>query len=340
VRSNYQGVVDRDESGIAYNAKTPVDRADRWYDPRFQAWWIHENPRFPWMARPLMGVRTTAWTFDGVAGGEIARTWDTSPFIASRTRTTSHTVSATLTVPRGFGYLPARWEGVRVAEGMYSTSTRLWRAKWPQLATLSVAAGDRFGGGLSSKPYGRIEASISGVRASRPDSANVTSLRVYAGGVTRDTPLQRAIFLSSRDPYQTLFNHFVRPEDGVLSPARANTVPLGGGGLRGFGQDLATRSVASINLEQGRRLVSVMSGSRPLAIWGTLFVDGGASRTDAIGDAGAGVMLRGWLFDRDVRVRVDLPVWVSTPYRTAAGRHDRRDAIAYDHVQLTLGSFW
>jgi hypothetical protein len=223
---------------------------------------------------------------------------------------------------------------------MYSTSTRLWRAKWPQLATLSVAAGDRFGGGLSSKPYGRIEASISGVRASRPDSANVTSLRVYAGGVTRDTPVQRGIFLSSRDPYQTLFNHFVRPEDGVLSPARANTVPLGGGGLRGFGQDLATRSIAAINLEQGRRLVSVMPGSRPLAIWGTLFVDGGASRTDAIGDAGAGVMLRGWLFDRDVRVRIDIPVWVSTPYRTAAGRHNSRDATASDHVQLTLGSFW
>jgi hypothetical protein len=178
------------------------------------------------------------------------------------------------------------------------------------------------------------------VRASGPDSANVTSLRVYAGGVTRDTPLQRGIFLSSRDPYQTLFNHFVRPEDGVLSPPRANTVPLGGGGLRGFGQDLSARSVASINLEQGRRLVWVTPGPRPLAIWGTLFADGGMSRNDALGDAGAGVMLRGWLFDRDIRVRVDLPVWVSTPYRNAAGRRTSRDTIAPDHVQLTLGSFW
>src|SRR6476661_8372132 len=163
-RSNYQGLIDRDEAGLVYDAKTPVDGADRWYDPRFQAWWIHENPRLPWMARPLMGVRTTAWTFDGVAGGEIAKTWDTSPFIASRTRTSSRSLSATLTVPRGFGYLPARWQGVRVAEGMYSTSTRLWRTAWPQLVTTSVAAGDGFGGGLSSKLYGRFEIALSGLK--------------------------------------------------------------------------------------------------------------------------------------------------------------------------------
>lgn len=342
-RSNYQGVVDRDESGIVYNAKTPVDRAGRWYDPRFQAWWIHENPRLPGMARPLMGLRTTAWTFDGVAGGEISKTWDTSPFISSRVRTSSRTVSATLTVPRGFGYLPARWEGVRVAEGMYSERTRLWRARWPQLVTMSVAVGERFGGGLPGKPYGRVEVAMSGARWWRADSASLTSLRAYAGEATGEAPLQRKIFVSSRDPYQTLFNHFVRPEGGVLARERAATVPLGGAGLRGFVMDANTRSIAAVNLEQGRRLVEITPGPRPLAIWGSLFADGGVARSTALGDAGAGVMLRGWLFDRDVRLRLDLPVLVSDGQgELYAGRGARAAGgnLRWDRPQLTLGSFW
>ena len=343
VRTNYQGIVDRDETGVVFNSKNPVERAGRWFDPRVQAWWIHENPRLPGMARPLMGVRTTAWTFDGVAGGEIAKTWDTSPFVMSRVRTSSRTLSATLTVPRGFGYLPARWQGVRVAEAMYGTSSRRWRAKWPQLVTMSLAAGDRFGGGLPDRPYGRIEIAMSGTKASGADSAYINSYRAYLGAVREGAPPQRGIFLSSRDPYQTLFNHFIRPSGAILAGEHIATVPLGGAGLRGFKPEAGAAEIAAFNFERGRRLVDITPGSRPLAVWGTLFADVGATRRDPIGDAGAGMMLRGWLFDRDVRVRVDLPVWVSDrfwPIPGTLGPYAAGDNFRFDRVQLTLGSFW
>ncbi|HET9004184.1 MAG TPA: hypothetical protein VFN39_09335, partial [Gemmatimonadaceae bacterium] len=343
VRSNYQGIVDRDESGLVYNAKTPVSRADRYADPRFEGWWIHENPRLPWTARPLMGVRTTLWTFDGVAGGEIAKTWDTSPFVTSRVRTSTHTLGATLTVPRGFGYLPARWDAVRVAEATYSTSTRLWRPGWPQLMTISVAGGTGLGKGAAGSGYARLEAAVSGVKAWGADSTNISSLRAYAGAVGSAAPLQRRIFASARDPYQTLFNHFVRPEGGILTRDQVATVPLGGAGLRGFDPAASVDEIGALNFEQGLRLVTITPGSRPLAIWGTLFADGGATRHDPLGDAGAGVMLRGWLFDRDVRVRVDLPVWVSNSRgRIGEGTatYALGDNVQFDRVQLTLGSFW
>jgi hypothetical protein len=180
------------------------------------------------------------------------------------------------------------------------------------------------------------------VRASAGDSANITSARAYVGAASDGAPAQRSIFASSRDPYQTLFNHFVRPEGGILSRDHVRSVALGGAGLRGFDPAATAREIGALNVEQGRRLLTITAGARPLAIWGTLFADGGVTRDDPLGDAGAGVMLRGWIFDRDVRVRVDLPVWVSDSFGQTNHdpAHALGDNIRFDRVQLTLGSFW
>ena len=127
-------------------------------------------------------------------------------------------------------------------------------------------------------------------------------------------------------------------------------MPLGGAGLRGYDAAVAVGShIVALNAEQSARLVSITSGPRPLAFWGTLFAGGGATQSRTLADGGVGVMARGWLFDRDVRVRVDLPVYVSEPL-FAGGRSAffgrRRNPSqptgrwAADRVQLTLGSFW
>ncbi|HEX2781244.1 MAG TPA: M1 family metallopeptidase [Gemmatimonadaceae bacterium] len=355
-RTNYQGLVDRDELGVVLNRVAPGHRgAYDWISsPRVQLWWIHENPTIPWRGRPLMGLRTTAWTLDGAAGGEISYSRDASRFYFVRGTRTNRSVGITYTAPRGFGYLPDRWEDARVGELKADQTIRFARARWSPEVGVSVAAGvarRNFSGTSKTDGYGRGEAWVRGARPFGRDSAAILSLRGFVGGATNSTPGQRRIFLGARDPYQTLFNHFVRPRGGLLAPEHVATVPLGGAGLRGYDPALtAGDPVLALNVEQGMRIVPFALGSRPLALWLTGFAD--VAQQDGLtasplADAGLGVMLRGWIFDRDVRVRLDMPLYVRHG-ELAAARHGLLDGVTQgsvndvstSRVQLTLGSFW
>ena len=353
-RSNYQGLIDRDELGIVINREAPGEPSDYGLSPRFQAWWVHENPTLPWRGRPLIGLRTAAWTFDGAAGAELSYSWDASRYYFARTVSTARSIALTFTAPRGFDYLPDRWDNARVAELQLDQTTRFWRARWKPELGVSLAGGAQRSYVQSEldqrATYARGEAWLRGSQPFGRDSGAVFSLRAYAGGSTRRTPLQRKTFVSSRDPYQTLYNHLIRPRGGILTDDGVATVPLGGAGLRGYDPTVAVGShIVAVNAEQSARLVSITSGSRPLAFWGTLFADVGTTQSRTLADGGAGVLARGWLFDRDVRVRVDLPFYVSEPQlgggRSALfgrGRDPSRSAGRWtvDRVQLTLGSFW
>ena len=354
-RSNYQGIIDRDELGVVVNRDAPGHRSESGLTPRLQAWWVHDNPTLPGLG-PVIGLRLAGWTFDGAVGGELSYGWDASPYIYSRTVSTSRSIGLTYTAPRGFGYLPDRWEPSRVVELHLAQSNRFWRLPWKPLLSASIGIGgvrrpELPDTGLSpiistwgdEGGYARWEASLAGSHAAGADSARVLSLRLYVAGATDLTPLQRRTFLSAADPYQTLYNHLVRPTGGILTREHVATVPLGGAGLRGYDPAITTSTAAAaVNLEQGTRLVALSRGSRPLAIWGTAFADVAAARHDLLGDAGVGVMLRGWLFDRDVRVRVDLPAWLSDPSAAAnpTGTSSDATSLRFDRVQLTLGSCW
>ncbi|MFL5560444.1 MAG: M1 family metallopeptidase [Gemmatimonadaceae bacterium] len=356
LRSSYQGLVDRNELGVVVNRDIPGARSSPGVPPSLQAWWIHENPTLN--GRPLIGLRTALWTFDGAKGGEISYQWDASPYIYARTITTNRSIGATFTAPRRFGYLPDRWESAHVYELQLAQTSKFWRLPWKPLLSANIGIGGvkrpelpesllaPFGGTWGDQGgYARWEASVAGLRATGSDSVRVLSLRLYTSGSTSLTPLQRRPFLASRDPYETLYNHFVRPTGGILTRKYVRTVPLGGAGLRGYDPAFATRSsTIALNAEEGARLLALSSGSRPLAIWGTAFVDVAALQHDYPGDAGVGVMLRGWVFDRDVRVRVDLPIWVADPALAAGATTGNglpaRKAVRFDRVQLTLGSFW
>lgn len=352
-RSNYQGLVDRDEIGVVFNRRAPGHHSEYGLSPRAQAWWIHENPTLPGRARPLTGLRTAAWTFDGAAGADLSYGWDASRYLFARTTSVARSLGVSFTAPRGFGYLPARWQPARIGEARAEQTMRFWQARWrPQLAVSLGVGGQRtrYVGVTQQGWYGRGELSLGGAQAFGTDSAAVLSVRGYAGGSTDRTPVQRKTYVGSRDPYQTLFNPFIRPRGGLLSDANLPAVALGGAGFRGFDPGVAVGSyVFALNAEHGTRLVPLARGSRPLAIWGTLFGDVGATRIRRLGDAGAGVMLRGWVFDRDVRVHVDLPIFVSDPI-FAGGRYSALgpryrashadDRVRFDRVQVTLGSFW
>jgi hypothetical protein len=82
------------------------------------------------------------------------------------------------------------------------------------------------------------------------------------------------------------------------------------------------------------------------ALWLNLFGDvatgrfgAGAARPDdtrTLWDAGAGLALRGMLYDRPVAVRVDLPVVASDPEVAVAGREGRVRA----RVVFSVSDLW
>jgi len=146
-------------------------------------------------------------------------------------------------------------------------------------------------------------------------------------------------WLDARDALSA-YDHFIRPRGAFLGRIIGPTVPLGGAGLRGFDPAVAVQSsIVALNAEQAIRLKSLTSGTQPLAVWGTLFADGGVMRGGWIADAGAGLMLRGWVYDRDVRLRIDVPAIRKAPLLIAGTPSPRRDRGIGD-LQLTLGSFW
>ncbi|NUQ21178.1 MAG: hypothetical protein HOQ09_09480, partial [Gemmatimonadaceae bacterium] len=359
-RSNYQGVVDRDESGVVFTTDRPAAAAghvsSNWYGEGAHLWAIHENPTIPWKGRPLMGLRTTAWTFDGAAGGEVSYSWDASRFLYARTVSTTRSIGVTYTAPRGFGYLPARWEAARIAELKFDETSRQWRGAWSPQVGISIAGGLARSDARTSRsnePYGRGELWVKGGKAFGVDTAGFLSARAYLAHSTANMPYQRRIFISARDPYQTLFNHFVRPRGGLLAPEHVATVPLGGAGLRGYDPGMAGDGMIALNLEQGVRALSLAAGQRPLALWATAFVDAGMPRggvlyslDNPLGDAGVGLVLRGWIYDRDVRVRLDAPFYVRYGKLAAARREFTPGTFGRPYrdfasrVQLTLGSFW
>jgi hypothetical protein len=348
IRSGYQNVVDRDELGITRTSRArpvstifganPEEKGlaftrpvpslgipslavrfskphGNWL-PRTPFWWSHENPRLPLRNRPVIGLRFGAWSLDGVAGGELTYGWDASPFYFSKTRTTRRTLQATLMAPERFGFLPARWEDVTTAELRFAETTRLWTKFSPRLSySLSGGYAGARPNGTPRKNYARGTAALQFVRF-RSDSGVAASLRLFGGGSTDATPLQRRVYASSQDPYETFSSNFVRPAGGLLAEPDAHYVPLGGAGIRAFDQRLPVRTVGAANAELGMRLGTLARTPRALTLWASAFGDAGQARMlDRRGlflaDAGVGLSLRGWFYDREVRLRVDAPLVVT-----------------------------
>jgi hypothetical protein len=163
---------------------------------------------------------------------------------------------------------------------------------------------------------------------------DVGFLRLYAA-YAEHAPIERQVFASAADPTSTFTNHFWRPLGGPLAPsvpkysasaaslayyrtlADGHYLPLGGAALRGYDPLVALGSVVAVNAEQAHRLHVFGAQGRGPALFASVFGDAGLPRmahrvsADALlADAGAGLSLRGMLFDRDVRVRADFPLYV------------------------------
>jgi len=181
---------------------------------------------------------------------------------------------------------------------------------------VGLASGMLPSGQELSHAYLRAEASIGGVRPIIGTLSQI-HLRLY-GGIANDAPKQRAVFASSQDPFETFNNDLFRARGALLKRPGVNYLPLGGAGLRGFSLYLPLQRVASGNIELVQRLGTTKGGWGHGTISLSFFGDAGLAwsnqfllDSDLLSDAGAGLIARGRLYDRDFYVRLDAPVFVN-----------------------------
>ena len=173
------------------------------------------------------------------------------------------------------------------------------------------------------------------------DSSVVGSLRLFGGATSDRAPLQRAVYASSQDPYETFSSNLVRPAGGLLAHPDAHFVPLGGAGLRAYDPRMPLREVAAVNVETGQRLATLAHTPKALTLWASAFGDAGVGRlltnqTRLLADAGVGLSLRGWFYDREVRLRLDAPL-ITTNFYLADRDPSPRGKLRW---QFSLTDIW
>jgi hypothetical protein len=311
---------------------------------RVQGWWRFQNPYWPGLSKPAMGLAGGAALLDGVAKLDVSQTWDLSPLWTAAGPRIGATLGATGAYVYDRGMLPAGWDDRSLTEVHGSFDVTVPRALFGADGTMGLRASGAVGlTGAGGSNYGRAE--LAGTDVSRyDDGASTLSLRVY-GAAGNDPPAQAALHLSASDPLENFDDNWYRPRGSILTRPGVNYVPLGGAGLRGYDPAITVARVVAGNAELARRLApDVFSG---LSLWGSLFGDAGfaASRTYALdgaflADAGAGVSLRGKLYDRDVTVRLDAPVLVHQPALAGGGGLTSSHATVAARWTFSFGDLW
>jgi hypothetical protein len=339
-RSSYLGNVDRLEIGAVATSRAadsrfpegmPLDGSPAY--ARVQAWARLENPYLPFLSRPLMGHRFGVALLDGVFKTDWTRTWDVSPFRVARGPRINASLGALGTFPYDANGLPEQWRDASLLElnGVVTGRTPAgtiagdeWRGR------VSFAAGYADGGALdttvtSANAYAKIEAEAART-AFLLDSATTLTVRAF-GGWTTNTPEQRALHASVRDPIESFENHLWRPRGAVLKQRGINYLPLGGAQLRGYSPFVTLESAVAANGEVSRRVYQVSRSVGTMSLWLSGFGDVGFASAGSgtlldgalLADAGIGAVLRGRFYDREIRLRLDLPIWVHQP-ALAGGR--------------------
>lgn len=318
VRSNYQGLYDRRELGLAVASRLrPAATAPAGAKPselsRVQGWVSLENPLLPWSGRPLMGTRGSLRLLDGVAMVQVGQTWDRSRYMAAGDR-----VNQSLTFTSTYTYDDAvvdrlRWGGRAITDLTWGYTRQSPAGRGGKLAA-SITGGGEWGKGGGMDPYFRADASWSTTRSTAGGILQ-HRLRVM-GGLSAEAPQERRLYLSSATPIETFANHWYRPDGGILSSNDVHFIPVGGAGFRGYDPLQSAKALLAVNVEEAVRLYRFTGRDHSLELQATVFGDAGAGvfdDTQGLVDAGVGVALRGRFFDRDVRLRLDLPIYMRFP---------------------------
>ncbi|MEP6690020.1 MAG: M1 family metallopeptidase [Gemmatimonadaceae bacterium] len=364
-RTNYEGMVDRAELGLGLASRRPrytssLSGAGTYADDlaaplsRIQAWATVENPRLPGAAQPVMGLATGVWMLDGVIKGELRRAWDDSPHPLSRTSRIAHSLALTATFP-----YESKWLDFARFTDVTTVDARATFSRSGADATGVSARATAMGGWVSGQHIDQVgghflrraELELKKVTALTDDGMTVAFARLFGAGGW-NTPLQRSVGIASLDFTDTFSNHLLRPTGSVFSPRNADDIhytSLGGFALRGYSPLLVLRDYAgaSANAELARSLVTFgPRASRSLALWAHAFGDigspivrGYAATREWPADAGVGLAVRGQLFDRDIHVRAELPLWARQPALAIGSDRNQLDRVRFRWT-FSLQDLW
>jgi len=343
-RSSYLSTVDRYDLGLAGTAG-PI----RPTLSHVNAWARIDDPYMPGASRPWMGAGLDAAFLDGIARIDLRRRWDLSPFTLVSGPQINVTARLTGAYPTDRFVLPEQWDDAQVTELGGSATLRMPPDDDGSYQSFgaSIGAGlsrPRVGGEMAK---GYVRGDISGTQVQYFQGGAIAVIgRLYAGGESR-APLQRAIFASTSDPFQTFWSNWYRPRGSLYKLDAVNVLPLGGAMLRGYSFDFGLSRVGAANLELAQRLREF--GSRATgrrAIWFSAFGDIAAASSDFVPfhgsmllDAGVGLSLRGRVYDRDVHFRLDFPLFVKQPNLAGGPSFARKGSLGFRYV-FSLQDLW
>ncbi|MEP6492386.1 MAG: M1 family metallopeptidase [bacterium] len=351
-KTNYLSMVDIHDGGIGFSSRGPRGPTGR--QPNFltraQLWARAENLYLPGFDRPLMGYGGAFNFLDGMLDVSAFKKWDLSPFIHTPGPAINAKLYVTAALPTDSLLLPEQWSNSSLVEagatGSYKTAIDADSESTTLRGALAGGAtsSNRIGGSENQRAYLRAEGSIAVVR-SIIGTASQVHVRIY-GGVAHNAPRQRAIFASSEDPLETFNNDLFRPRGALLKQTGINYLPLGGAGFRGFGYNVPLDGVVSGNAELVQRLFTVRGDWGVASLSFSAFGDGGYGSSKLVNltnslmsDAGTGLIVRGKLYDREMYVRLDAPVFVNQS-GLAGGKGLGGNGSVAPRWVITVGDLW
>ena len=342
-RSSYLSTIDHYDLGLAATGG-PI-RATL---SHVNAWARIDNPYLPGASRPWMGAGLDAGFLDGIARIDLRRQWDLSPVALVAGPRIALTARLTGAYPTDLFVLPEQWADEQVTELGGALSVRMPTEDDGSYQSFNATIGTglaRARGGSMAKGYVRGE--LSGMQVEYLKGGAFAFIgRVYGAGESR-APLQRAIFASTGDPFTTFWSNWYRPRGSIFKQDAVNVIPLGGAMLRGYSFGVALSRVGAANVELAQRVRtygSAANGRR--ALWVSAFGDIAAASSDFVQfggsmllDAGVGASFRGRLYDRDVHVRLDLPLFVKQPGLAGGPSFARKGSLGFRYV-FSLADAW
>jgi hypothetical protein len=327
VRTNYLGMTDINDGLVALASRdaspgSPSSSPQTRLHFRAQADDVYLAPL---MIRPAMRVSAGVAFLDGIIRGTLSRRWDLSPFFFANGPRLDATATISGTYPGESLLLPEQWDDAHVTEISGSAIYRPPRLGDGSTNAITVDAGIGYAAGRTGSTrsglYGRVIASMENVSYLTPEKRTLT-VRLNAG-FAPNAPLQRAIFASSRDPFETFDNNYFRPRKALFKQSDITAIPLGGARLRGFTHLLGLERVFSANVEAAQLLNTWTGDFGALSLWVGPFADAGTGvaaasspaglQSHLLVDVGLGIALRGRFYDRDIRLRLDAPLVVNRP---------------------------
>jgi hypothetical protein len=224
-----------------------------------------------------------------------------------------------------------------------------------RLGSWAVGLKGSAGGGLAYKPPGQVvpgrpdldalyfRGFVEGI-ARRPLGRLKLGLRGYLGVASgkHAAAKQRQIYFQGSDPLSQLYNPFLRSRGALLAGKDFNYHSPGGAGVRGVDARISSASIAALNVEIERALVTRPDAHLFNRIALAAFTDWAyglgstrqpvtGDRIHFLGDGGIGLRAEHRIGDTQFVTRLDLPLFFSRP-ALAQDRESGDNCVAFRWV--------